>query len=153
MNYCKYGLTILAGLVLAACGGSDVERGDLIGTPTVVATLTAAQLDASIAATGLQALTGLAKCDVTVAQIKYETIGARPSEIANSSGAVLVPGGANCPGPFPLIAYAKGTNVQKPRTLANPQEGETFALMAFYAAQGYAVVATDYLGYAQSTRS
>lgn len=151
MNYCKYGLTILAGLVLAACGGSDVARGDLIGAPTVVATLTAAQLDASTAATGLQALTGKAKCDVTVAQINYQTIGARPSEDANSSGAVLVPSGANCPGPFPLVAYAKGTDVQKPRTLANPQDGETFVLMAFYAAQGYAVVATDYLGYAQST--
>src|ERR1035437_2654049 len=71
--------------------------------------------------------------------------------MSNASGAVLVPSGAGCPGPFPLVAYAKGTDVQKPRTLANLQDSETFVLMAFYAAQGYAVVATDYLGYALST--
>ena len=41
--------------------------------------------------------------------------------------------------------------MQKPRTLANPQDRETFLLTAMYAAQGYAVVATDYLGYAKST--
>src|SRR6185369_5336089 len=54
---------------------------------------------------------------------------------------------------FPLVAYAKGTDVQKPRTLANPADPETFLLVAMYAAQGYAVVATDYLGYAKSNYS
>ena len=34
---------------------------------------------------------------------------------------------------------------------ANPADGETFLLAAMYAAQGYAVVATDYLGFAKST--
>jgi len=48
------------------------------------------------------------------------------------------------------VAYAKGTDMQKPRTLANPQDNETFLLAAMYAAQGYAVVATDYLGFAKS---
>src|ERR1035437_7355020 len=153
MNYCKYGLTILAGLILAACGGGNDNspRGIVIGTPTVMGTMTVAQLDATTAATGLQALTGKAKCDVKVVQIKYQTPGAQPSEMSNASGAVLVPSGAGCPGPLPLVAYAKGTDVQKPRTLANLQDSEPFILMAFYAAQGYAVVATDYLGYALST--
>jgi pimeloyl-ACP methyl ester carboxylesterase len=49
-----------------------------------------------------------------------------------------------------LVAYAKGTDVQQPRTLANPADPETQLLLAMYAAQGYAVVATDYLGYAKS---
>lgn len=150
MTYCKYGVTILAGLTLAACGGSDEGRGTAMSAPTTVATLTTAQLDAATASSGLQALTGKAKCNVTVAQINYRTPSATSPDMSNASGAVLIPSGANCSGPFPLIAYAKGTDVQKPRTLANPQDGETFALMAFYAAQGYAVVATDYLGYAQS---
>ena len=151
MTYCKYGLTILAGLTLAACGGSDDGRGTSLSSPVTVAMLTTAQLDATTASTGLQALTGKAKCNVTISQINYRTPGARANEMSNASAAVLVPSGAGCTGPFPLIAYAKGTDVQKPRTLANPQDGETFTLMAFYAAQGYAVVATDYLGYAQST--
>jgi hypothetical protein len=51
------------------------------------------------------------------------------------------------------VAYAKGTDVQKPRTLANPSDSETSLLMAMYAAQGYAVVASDYLGFAKSTYS
>jgi pimeloyl-ACP methyl ester carboxylesterase len=51
------------------------------------------------------------------------------------------------------VAYAKGTDVQKPRTLANPTDGETGLLAAMYAGQGYAVVATDYLGFAKSNYS
>ena len=62
---------------------------------------------------------------------------------------MLVPAGS-CSGPAPLVAYAKGTDVQKPRALANPADAETFLLAAVYAAQGYAVVASDYLGYAKS---
>jgi hypothetical protein len=54
---------------------------------------------------------------------------------------------------MPLVAYAKGTDVQKPRTLANPQDAETFMLAAMYAAQGYVVVASDYLGFAKSAYS
>ncbi|MDQ6681527.1 MAG: lipase family protein, partial [Pseudomonadota bacterium] len=51
----------------------------------------------------------------------------------------------------PLLAYAPERDAQKPRTLANPADAETFLLAATYAAQGYVVVATDYLGYAKSS--
>jgi pimeloyl-ACP methyl ester carboxylesterase len=81
--------------------------------------------------------------------LNYHTVGAN-AEFTNASAAMLVPAGA-CSGAAPLIAYAKGTDTEKPRTLANPQDGETFLLAAMYAAQGYAVVASDYLGYAKST--
>ena len=40
--------------------------------------------------------------------------------------------------------------MQKTRTLANPTDSETGLLAAMYAGQGYAVVATDYLGFAKS---
>ena len=103
------------------------------------------------ASSGYQDLTGNAKCDVTVAQINYQTSGVQPGEITNASAAVLVPGGADCPGPFPLIAYGRGTSAFKELTMANPEDPETIRLMAFFAAQGYAVVATDYLGYALSS--
>jgi pimeloyl-ACP methyl ester carboxylesterase len=115
-----------------------------------VTTLTAAQIDASTAATGLQPITGKAKCDVKVVALNYHTVGAQGTESTNASGVMLVPSGAACSAAAPLVAYAKGTDVQKPRTLANPQDNETFLLAAMYAAQGYAVVATDYLGYAKS---
>ena len=152
MNLGKFGLTILVGLMLAACAeNNESPRGKVIGVPRVIASLTATELSSAAVASGLWALTGNAKCDVTVVQINYQTPGTQSWEMSNASAAVLIPSGASCPGPFPLIAYAKGTDVEKPRTMANPNDSETLSLMAFYAAQGYAVVATDYLGYALSS--
>ena len=138
------------GVVLGGSLVASVERGNLIGTTEVLATLPAAAFDAG----QLAALTGAAKCSVKVIPLNYKTIGVS-GEPTNASGVMLVPTGTNpvCAAPAGLIAYAKGTDVQKPRTLANPSDGETQLLAAMYAAQGYAVVATDYLGFARSTYS
>ena len=151
-------LLSLAILVAAACSGTGAtpsaagpQRGALIGNPASKGTLTAAQLDATTAKFRLQALTGTARCDVTVSQINYRTPGVQASEMSNASAAVMVPGGAACTGPFPLLAFARGTNLDKTFTNANPTNAAVQLLMAFFAAQGYAVVATDYLGYALST--
>jgi hypothetical protein len=108
-------------------------------------TLPAAAFDAG----PLKTLTGAAKCDVKVVPLNYKTIGVS-GEKTNASGVLLLPAGSNCTAPAGLVAYAKGTDVQKLRTLANPGDGETLLLAAVYAAQGYAVVATDYLGFAKS---
>jgi len=146
---------VAAAALLAACGGGDdnkADRGALIEAPQSVATLGQAQLDASTQASGLQALTGKAKCDVRVQSLNYETIGAN-GEKTNASGVLLLPAGSCAATAAPLVAYAKGTDVQKPRTLANPGDSETFLLAAMYASQGYAVVASDYLGFAKSTYS
>jgi pimeloyl-ACP methyl ester carboxylesterase len=123
----------------------------LVETPTVVATITAAQINTTTSAIGLQVLSGVAKCDVKVVALNYNTVGAA-GEATNASGVLLVPAGA-CSGASALVAYAKGTDVQKPRTLANPADSETVLLAAMYAAQGYTVVATDYLGFAKSAYS
>lgn len=146
-------------LLLVACGGSDdpatvSTRGNLIGTPATVTTLTKAQIDGGTAASGLAALAGAATCDVKVVALNYKTPGAK-GEDSNASAVLLVPQGsaAACSAPSALIAYSKGTDVQRARTLANPADAETFLLAAMYAAQGYTVVATDYLGYAKSTHT
>ena len=150
MTYFRLTCVATAAVLLVACGGSDgPQRGDLVDAPATLATLTAAQIDAATAGSGLQAISGKAKCDVKVVGLNYSTVGARAGEQTNSSGVMLVPAGS-CTGAAALVAYAKGTDVQKPRTLANPQDSETFLLAAMYAAQGYAVVATDYLGFAKS---
>ncbi len=130
------------------------SRGALLEAPTTLTTLTAAGIDAATAASGLQGLSGKARCDVKVVALNYATVGAagestNASGAINASGVLLVPTGT-CTAAAALVAYAKGTDVQKPRTLANPADGETFLLAAMYAAQGYAVVATDYLGFAKS---
>ena len=144
-------VAVAATALLTACGGSDdsPHRGDLLEPPVAVATLTAAQIDAATAQSGLQALSGKARCDVKVVALNYATAGVKAGEQTNASGVLLVPGGA-CTGAAALVGYAKGTDVEKPRTLANPQDDETILLAAMYAAQGYAVVATDYLGFAKS---
>ncbi len=151
MPYFRLSCVAAAAALLAACGGSEgPQRGALVEPAATLAMLTAAQIDATTAAIGLQAVSGKARCDVRVVALNYTTVGVRDGESTNASGVMLVPGGPACTAPAPLVAYAKGTDVQKPRTLANPQDGETFFLAAMYAAQGYAVVATDYLGFAKS---
>ena len=150
MKLFKLGSLAAAAALLASCGGGgDSGRGLLLDAPVTVTTLTAAQINAGTASSGLLAISGAAKCDVKVVALNFVTRGPA-SEVTNSSGVMLVPGGAACTGAAPLIAYAKGTDVQKPRTLANPSDTETFLLAAMYAAQGYAVVAPDYLGFAKS---
>ena len=143
----KLGISILGAALLAACGGSDAP-GSLIDTPVLLTTLTKSQLDAG----PLLPLSGPAKCDVKVVSLNYVTPGVR-GENSNASGVLLLPTGAGCTAAAPLVAYAKGTDVQKPRTLANPADSETGLLAAMYAGQGYAVVATDYLGFAKSAYS
>lgn len=138
-----------AAVLLAACGGSDTNHnGQLLETPASIFTMTKAQLDGS----GLIGLSGAAKCDVQVVPLNYVTPGAK-GEASNASGVLLLPTGTGCTGPAPLVAYAKGTDVQKTHTLANPADSETGLLAAMYAGQGYAVVATDYLGFAKSAYS
>jgi dienelactone hydrolase len=143
--------------LLAGCGGSDgpteaelaqAQRGDLV-SQAVVAGLTTAQLDEKSAADGVLAFTGAAVCDVEVRSIVHRTVGT-DGDGATASAALLIPRGAACPGPHPMLAYARGTDRDRNRTLADPADRETGLLMAMFAAQGYAVVATDYLGYAGS---
>ena len=149
--------SVAGAALLAACGGGGndgviVGRGSLIDAPVTVATVTSAQIDAQTTSSGLSALAGPAQCDVKVVSLNYRTPGAL-GEDSNASGVLLVPAGACAGARAPLLAYARGTEVSKPRTLANPSDGETFPLLAMYAAQGYAVVATDYLGFAKSAYS
>jgi hypothetical protein len=148
--------SVAAAALLVACGGGGgdvvVGRGSLIDPPAVQTTVTAAQINAQATSSGLAALAGPAQCDVKVVSLNYRTPGAQ-GEDSNASGVLLVPAGACAGAPAPLLAYARGTEVSKPRTLTNPSDPETFSLMAMFAAQGYAVVATDYLGYAKSAYS
>ena len=156
MNYRKCGLTILMSLLLAACGSdhdSPTVRGSLIDDPTEISIQSIDQLDQATADSGLQVLTGPAKCDVRVVQINYFTPGVQPGEMTNASAALLIPSGtdSSCQGPLPLIAFARGTKFDKGYTNATDLTDSSAMLsMAFFASQGYAVVATDYLGYALS---
>ncbi|WP_115554371.1 lipase family protein [Xanthomonas arboricola] len=90
-------------------------------------------------------------CNVRVAEFTYATIGVE-GEPATASAALLVPGGPQCQGPYPLLAWGEGT-----QTLRSTEQAKDIRdargndpLVTRLASQGYVVVATDYLGLGKS---
>ena len=117
-----------------------------VGTP-----LSAAQLDAAVAGTTAAAFAGAARCDVQFVDITYGTVAPDGTTPVQASGVVMIPTGAACPGPFPLVAYSRGTDLDKARALATPGDSEAQLVAGLLASQGFMVAATDYLGYGRST--
>lgn len=143
------GFGIAAFVMAVPAGGfAAVVRGSLIDPPQVLETLTAAQIDAVTSSASIQTITGKAKCDVKVVSLHYQTVGTA-GEDANASGVMLIPTGS-CTQSGVLVAYAKGSDVEKMHTLASATDSQTLGLAAFFATHGYTVVATDYLGFAKS---
>jgi pimeloyl-ACP methyl ester carboxylesterase len=139
--------------LISACGDSNPSRGTLLGS-TLVAPVTKSTIDTAMTTAGLAPLAGAARCNVTIREIVYATPGPNGS-MYDVSAALLIPTdcAAGVPSPMPLVAYNRGTEVKKSRAMANPSDSETGVLMGLLAAQGYAVVATDYLGYHRSTHA
>lgn len=143
--------------LLAACGGGEdanTERGALLAAQ-LLGKVTIAQIDAGTAASGLQALSGTAQCDVDLRYITYVTRDPHGAPASATAG-VLVPSGtgAACTGDRPVVLYAHGTTMTQTKNLANvSSDSEGSLLMAMYAAQGFIVVAPNYLGYDRSSLS
>ncbi|MBB4592742.1 lipase family protein [Xanthomonas cannabis] len=94
----------------------------------------------------------LPKCDVRVAEFTYATVGVK-GEPTTASGVLLVPGGASCTGPYPLLSWDPGTEPQRAAEQAKEirdAKGDD-PLVTRLAGQGYVVVSTDYLGLGKST--
>jgi Secretory lipase len=156
-------IAVLFAFVCAGCSSSSVTqvqpvtsqpvtvaRGAVLAL-TKVGTITKAQMTAGIAGSTIAEFGGPPQCDVTLYAITYETIGAH-GEPANTSGAFFVPA-TGCQGPFPLVAYAQGTNVIRAQKITDPtaRNIEPVVIAAIYAAHGDAVAATEYLGLGYST--
>ena len=104
--------TSAAALLVACGGGSDSDfRGALVEPPVVLATLTAAAINAATTTSGLKAISGAAVCDVKVVSLNYYTPGVK-GDRTNASGVMLVPtgSGTGCSAAAGLVAYAKGTD-------------------------------------------
>ncbi len=162
----------VSALGLAACGGTDTptgavasstERGTLVDNPAVrVASLNAATFTAQLNATSsgpqLIELAGTPACGVDFYYFKYWTVAPNGSA-QMASGALMVPTGASapCTGPRPIVLYAHGTTTASAYNIAdisdatNPANSEAAAVATVFAAQGYIVVAPNYLGYDIST--
>lgn len=155
-------------LGLAACGGTNsptakvatsTQRGTLVDNPplriaSVNATDFAAQLNATASGPQLLQLAGAPACGVDFYYFKYWTVG--PDNSAQEvSGALMVPTGsaAPCTGPRPIVLYAHGTTTDSAYNIAaisdstNSANSEAATIAAVFAAQGYIVVAPNYLGY------
>ena len=162
----------LAALGLAACGGtnsptgtvaSSTQRGTLVDNPALrVASLNAADFTAQLNATSsgpqLIELAGTPTCGVDFYYFKYWTAG--PDGSAQmASGALMVPTGSSapCTGPRPIVLYAHGTatdsayNIADISDASNSANAESAIVATVFAAQGYIVVAPNYLGYDIST--
>lgn len=139
--------------VLAACGSveSTNDRGALKSTSQTAA-MPRAMVDATVATLpGLQSLIGgTAKCDVSINRIIYDTRDPKNND-AEASAGVLIPSGAGCAGPFPILVYHHGTTVLKNDTMSSPTNAEMNLQLMMYGAQGYVVVMPDYHGYSGST--
>jgi alpha/beta superfamily hydrolase len=130
------------------------QRGQLLQTPPeVVATLTAGNLLSGLDDRYRFVLENIEApvCDVAVHRIAYTTVGGAGEETTATS-ALMVPTGADarCNGARPVVLYAHGTTTERGFNIANvndPENAEALYLAAFFAAQGYIVVAPNYAGY------
>lgn len=111
--------------------------------------LTPNQLDSVVAISTAAGLAGASRCAVQVVEIVYAT-SAPDGTPAQASGAVMIPSEPGCEGPYPLVAYSPGTDLQRTRSMANIGDPEVQLVAAMLASQGFVVAATDYLGYAKS---
>lgn len=87
------------------------------------------------------------KCNVQVVDLTYATIGVT-GRSATASGVVLVPGGENCPGPYPVLGWGRATETLRSAEQAKgiiSAKGDNL-LVTRLASKGYVVVSTDYLG-------
>lgn len=146
-----FGPSPMVPMLPGAAAAPAPARGAILSMKFVT-TITKAQMDAGLAGQVISEIGGKALCDVDLYSITYATIGVR-GEYADAGTAFFVPR-AGCPQtPHLLVAYAQGTNVVREQSIAHPQRKnpEPTIVAAIFAAHGYAVTATDYLGLGAST--
>jgi len=169
MNTFALRLMALAAVVagLMACSHKDsmgsaiapaAQRGDLIAAPAKVASYAPSDLlglagDSDLGKTLLQ-LTVSPVCSITVYHVQYHTVDPA-GQLTPASGALMVPSGAaSCQGGRPILLYAHGTTTDRSYNFADltaADSGEAQVVAIEFAAQGYIVVAPNYVGYDTST--
>jgi pimeloyl-ACP methyl ester carboxylesterase len=164
---------LLATLTLAACdnddGGSpapepeptpEPQRGDLIdGPPELRGSWSPDELLALLTIDELGQLISDAiltpECTIDVHQLEYQTVDP-DGNLTPASGVLMVPNDSDeiCQGPRPIVVYAHGTATDRAYNIADledPENAEGLLMAAAFAAEGYIVVAPNYVGYDSST--
>jgi len=154
---------------LAACGSGDSQSSPMTATPQRGALIAdPPQKVATFAPAALLALLGSSdlgktflqlaytpKCTITVYHLTYDTVDPK-GNITPASGGLMVPSGSDsgCTGPRPVLLYAHGTTTDRGFDIAQldaSDNAEGVLLAAVFAAEGYIVVAPNYVGYDTST--
>ena len=141
-------LALLPLLALPCMATAATQRGDVISS-RVLTTFTSTQIAKQL---GTQSDAPPPRCNVSVAEIVYATVGAH-NEPTTASAAVLIPSGINCTTSYPLLGWGQGAQLQRASSQAQGFRASrgNHEVISQFAAQGYAVVATDYLGIGKST--
>ena len=144
----------------SSSGGSagTPERGTLIANPpALVASFTPDALLALLAGNQLgQTFLQLAytpKCSISIYHLTYNTVDPK-GNITPASGALMIPSGGStgCSGGLPIVLYAHGTSTDRNFDISQLNSSDEGVLLAaVFAAEGYIVVAPNYLGYDTST--
>ena len=155
--------------LLAGCGGSDdmpsepeppePQRGDLVGEPAFVASFSTNELLALAASNDVTELlleeVLSPDCRIDVYHYEYQTVDPAGDLIRDSAALMLPHDTADqCQGDRPVVLYARGTDTDKNRNMADlesPDNSEGLLVAAVFAAEGYIVVAPNYAGYDTST--
>jgi Prolyl oligopeptidase family len=136
------------------------QRGDLVSAPTKVQSYAPSDLLALVGGSELGKtllqLTVSPVCTIDVYHLEYQTVDPA-GNLTPASGALMVPSGsASCQGGRPVLLYAHGTTTDRNYNFANfsaSDSGEALVVAVEFAAQGYIVVAPNYVGYDTSTLS
>jgi acetyl esterase/lipase len=137
----------------------DPQPGELIGEATLRGTFSPPELLA-LAATDefTQAILEEAlspRCAISVYHFEYQTEDPA-GETTPASGALMLPNDSatGCQGERPVVLYAHGTNTDRDYDLSDLESSdntEALLVAGMLAAEGYIVVAPNYVGYDTST--
>lgn len=140
----------------------QAARAELLEAPTRLHSWDAITLKKELLEFGgagpyMATLAGPLLCGVDVYQFKYSTVGAA-GEAATATGALMVPTGnaATCLGARSMVLYGHGNTKRREANMADirpdtPLGVTAMAALSMYAAQGYVVVAPNYVGYHTSS--
>lgn len=138
----------------AAVAAPEPPVPPTLAAPTPSRSLEAGQVDAWAAAARIAPLAGRARCGVQAWRLSYRTLDGAGAPVT-ATAAVLVPRGAEavCSGPRPAVMLARGTEFRREADMAalEPAMADAGVAAALYAAQGWVVIAPNYVGYAGSS--
>ncbi len=175
MQYKALAAALGAALVLAGCGGgsSGVTNSPppvSLAAPTQTYTASSSELTTVLGNAGSAGQLALSlatqnnalplSCGVSIYHYEYYSVDGQGKPVTASAALMLPSGaGANCSGARPLLEYAHGTNLDQTYDIAalndptNPAYAEGLLVAAMYAADGYVVIAPNYVGYDTSDAS